>query len=137
MIALFAYGSLMCEDIMLEVAGCCPEALPATLVGYSRRRVKQELYPGLIPEETGRVEGIVYKNLPAWAWGPLDRFEGAMYSRQPVSVLLRDGGSLVAATYLVRPAYRSRLEPLEWDFSGFLRKGKRRFQREYRGYQAL
>ena len=137
MTALFAYGTLMCEDIMLKVAGCYPGALPATLVGYSRKRVKNELYPGLILEETSRVEGVVYTNLPASAWGPLDRFEGEMYSRHPVSVRLRDGSSLAAATYLVRPAFRNRLEESEWDFSYFLRKGKHRFQREYRGYQAL
>lgn len=134
---LFAYGSLMCEDIMLEVSGCCPQPLPATLLGYSRKPVRNALYPGLIPENRGRVEGVIYRDLPASAWAKLDRFEGEMYARQSVSVRLRDGSSLLAATYLVRASFRNCLEASEWDFASFLRNGKQRFRRGYQGYQKL
>ena len=45
---LFAYGTLMCEDIMQEVSGCLPEHRRGFLKGYVRRRVKGQAYPGLL-----------------------------------------------------------------------------------------
>ena len=45
---LFAYGTLMCEDIMQDVAGCRLSCVPAELRGYSRRRVRGEHYPALV-----------------------------------------------------------------------------------------
>lgn len=35
----FAYGTLMCEDIMREVSGIRPSHVPGTLKGYRRRSV--------------------------------------------------------------------------------------------------
>jgi len=55
---LFAYGTLMCEDIMQEVSGCLPEHQRAVLKGYVRRRVKGQVYPGLLQREANRVDGF-------------------------------------------------------------------------------
>jgi gamma-glutamylcyclotransferase (GGCT)/AIG2-like uncharacterized protein YtfP len=134
---LFAYGTLMCEDIMQEVSGCRPSPLKATLTGYSRRRVRGEDYPGLLPWEPGRVEGVVYRDLPEPAWRRLDRFEGAMYTRLGVAVELECGGRLAAETYVVHPQWTDRLEEVEWDFADFLRRGKMRFKAGYEGYRHL
>lgn len=134
---LFAYGTLMCEDIMREVSGCRLSHVPGILKGYSRRSVKGEYYPALVPDELGRVDGVIYRNVPHSARERLDRFEGEMYERRLVRIELTDGATLRAAAYVVKPQFLDRLEPSEWDFAGFLRNGKANFQKHYKGYRAL
>jgi gamma-glutamylcyclotransferase (GGCT)/AIG2-like uncharacterized protein YtfP len=134
---LFAYGTLMCVDIMEEVAGIRPSHQSAILRHYSRRSVEGEFYPAVIPHEPGLVEGVVYLGIPGAAWKRLDRFEGELYERRLVTIELRDGGTLPAATYVARPDLCERLEPHEWDYAAFLRRDKALFRRDYRGYRAL
>jgi gamma-glutamylcyclotransferase (GGCT)/AIG2-like uncharacterized protein YtfP len=134
---LFAYGTLMCEDIMQAAAGCSPAAVRGVLRGYSRRRVKGEDYPGLLPIEGGRVEGMVYCDVPDSAWKRLDRFEGNMYVRRTVYIELADGGRSAAETYVVRLEHIGRLDASEWDVAEFLRHGKARFQSTYKGFRAI
>jgi gamma-glutamylcyclotransferase (GGCT)/AIG2-like uncharacterized protein YtfP len=134
---LFAYGTLMCDDIMQEVSGCRLSHVPGIVKGYSRRSVKGEYYPALVLDEDGRVDGVVYHNVSASAWDRLDRFEGELYARRRVQIELNDGTALRAAAYVVKPEYLDRLEPSEWDFAEFLRNGKAKFQKHYKGYRSL
>lgn len=134
---LFAYGTLMCEDIMQEVAGCLPPHEPGTLKRYSRRCVKGENFPAIVPDQAGRVAGIVYKNVSDLSWERLDRFEGDFYARRLVQVELNDGTTFSADAYVVKPQFVDRLTPTEWDFEDFLQKGKDNFQKRYRGYWTL
>jgi gamma-glutamylcyclotransferase (GGCT)/AIG2-like uncharacterized protein YtfP len=133
----FAYGTLMCDEIMAEVSGVRPRPVRATLRGYRRLRVKAEPYPAVVPNTDYRVDGIVYQNVPPPAWDRLDRFEGEIYSREIVQVRLGCGSVVRAATYVLRPQFRGCLDEAEWDFSVFLREGKGRFRRSYKGYLAL
>jgi gamma-glutamylcyclotransferase (GGCT)/AIG2-like uncharacterized protein YtfP len=133
----FAYGTLMCDEIMAEVSGVYPRPLPATLSGYRRLRVKNEPYPAVVPNTDSRVDGIVYQNVPPSALDRLDRFEGEMYSREIVQVRLRAGSAVLAATYVLRLKFRGFLDEAEWDFTAFLREEKGRFRRSYKGYLAL
>jgi len=100
---LFAYGTLMCKDIMEEISGCRLTSASGILRGCRRRSVKGEPYPALVLAGGGFVEGVVYRNLPLSAWERLDRFEGEMYIRQPVRVELKDGTVLPAETYCSAP----------------------------------
>ena len=134
---LFAYGTLMCEEIMQNVAGCHLAQVPGLLTGYRRRSVKGEHYPALVPDKTGCVEGVIYLDVPPAAWDRLDRFEGEMYVRQPVPLGLNDGTILPADTYVINPAFLDRLGETDWDFGAFLRHGRESFQKHYQGYQAL
>ena len=131
---LFVYGTLMCEEIMQQVAGCLPARLAGVLTGYERRAVKGEHYPGVVPGAGGRVDGVVYRDVPGFAWARLDRFEGDMYRRRSVQVQLTDGVTLMAQTYVVRPRFVSRLDSAGWSFAEFLRSGKAKFLRHYPGY---
>jgi len=126
---LFAYGTLMCEDIMLEVSGCNLIQAPGTLRGYRRQVVRDELYPALASDVKGFVEGVVYRDVPDSVWEHLDRFEGEMYSRHSVQVDLKDGTTLQAETYVVKQAFISCLDDDDWDFEAFLRDGKTRFMK--------
>jgi gamma-glutamylcyclotransferase (GGCT)/AIG2-like uncharacterized protein YtfP len=135
--ALFAYGTLMCEDIMLEVAGLfCPSA-PATLTGYQRLCVKGQDYPALVPNAAECVAGVVYYDVPTKAWERLDRFEGEMYTRQSVSIELNAEEKAFALAYVTRPECLGRLETRAWSVETFLDEGKDRFVRSYMGYQWL
>ena len=134
---LFAYGTLMCEDIMRNVSGCLLSCSPGILKGYSRWSVKGQHYPALVLDETGRVEGVVYQNVPQAAWTRLDRFEGPMYTRELVPIELNDGAILLAAAYVAKPEFLNQLDPTDWNFATFLRHGKARFQRHYKGYLSL
>ncbi len=134
---LFAYGTLMCDDIMVEVSGSRLSHARGVLKDFSRHSVKGEHYPAIVPDGRGRVEGVVYLNVPDSAWDRLDRFEGEMYARELVQIELNDGGSLLAATYVVRPEFLNHLEESGWNFADFLRNGKTSFERRYKGYQSL
>jgi len=133
----FAYGTLMCEDIMEEVTGCRHAAEPGVLKGFWRCTVKGEHYPGIIPREEREVPGIVYRDVSQKAWRRLDEFEGDLYERRKVQIMLPDGENLWAETYVIRPEFASRLEPVDWDFERFLKNGKSQFRRFYRGYGAI
>lgn len=130
----FAYGTLMCEDIMEEVTGYRHISEPGVLKGFRRFAVRGELYPGIIPRGDGEVPGIVYRDIYANAWRRLDEFEGELYERRNVEIILPGGGSLRAGTYVVRPEFASRLAPVDWQFEDFLKNGKRVFRKSYKGY---
>ncbi len=134
---LFAYGTLMCDDIMAEIAGSHHSPVFATLRGYRRMRVKGEHYPALVPDEEGHVDGVVYLDVSATAWDRLDRFEGEMYSRKIVEIELNDGHAVLSETYVARAEFMDYLVDAEWDFAEFLRKNKASFRRSYKGYRAL
>jgi len=134
---LFAYGTLMCSNIMEDVSGVWFEGQSAVLHDYTRRCVKSEHYPGLTMEKNGSVDGIIYRNIPEVAWRRLDRFEGEMYRRCPVMVKLDDGTHLEAETYVVKSGFLQHLDAGEWDFDRFLKRGKDDFQQRYRGYKNL
>ena len=140
-IHLFAYGTLMCEDIMHKVSACRPAHAPATLGNYRRCRVDGEVYPGVVAEQGGLVRGLVYFDVPAEAWARLDAFEGEMYCR---SIVLLTGAdvcgdeiSLEAETYVVRPEFVHRLLPVEWSLAEFLESGRQRFEAGYAGFEQL
>lgn len=134
---LFAYGTLMCPQIMAEASGLAPAHLAGRLTGYSRRTVRGEWYPGLVPEEGGLVEGVVYPGIPAPAWKRLDRFEGQMYARETVVIELADGSKTDACTYVFRPQFKRRLSAKDWDYLSFLEAGVTRFRCRYSGYGHL
>ena len=125
---LFAYGTLMCEDIMLEVSGCRLSHMSGILKGYSRRVVKGEHYPAITADKAEIVEGVVYRDVPDSAWERLDQFEGEMYRRQTVNIELNDGGMLHAETYVVKPEFLNSLDQSDWDFDNFIANGKTNFQ---------
>lgn len=134
---LFAYGTLMCDDIMESVAGCLPEKKKALLAGYQRFSVKNEHYPGLVAGGDGKVEGIIYCNITEDSWRRLDSFEGEMYSRLTVEVELEDGSSQAAYVYIVKPEFENKLEKSGWSLENFLQKGKGGFIANYGGYREI
>jgi gamma-glutamylcyclotransferase (GGCT)/AIG2-like uncharacterized protein YtfP len=119
---LFAYGTLMCEDIMTALIGRRLPAKAATLWDYRRYAVRRADYPGVVACAGASVRGLLYRNLTAMCWHHLDRFEGEMYARRPVSVALDHDENEAAETYVIKPAYLHQLEAIDWDFEAFLKR---------------
>jgi gamma-glutamylcyclotransferase (GGCT)/AIG2-like uncharacterized protein YtfP len=134
---LFAYGTLMCEDIIRQVSGCCLSFTPGIVRGYCRRSVRGEVYPAIFSHEAGQVKGVVYRDLPDMTWRRLDLFEGNMYKREQVLVHIGEGKTSIAETYVVRSEFLSQLDATEWSFENFLNNGKKKFQKSYSGYGKL
>ncbi len=62
---LFAYGTLMCEDIIRSASGCSMVAEAAVLKGFYRRALKGGHYPAIVPGEEHEVGGVLYRNVTA------------------------------------------------------------------------
>jgi gamma-glutamylcyclotransferase (GGCT)/AIG2-like uncharacterized protein YtfP len=134
---VFAYGSLMCDDIMATVSGCPVAGVPARLPGYRRHPVAGEDYPGVVADPAGVVEGRLHRALDAAALARLDAFEGELYERRQVTVNPVGGAGTTAWCYIVRAQFRDRLLDGDWDFEAFLAVGKARFMARYVGFSAL
>jgi gamma-glutamylcyclotransferase (GGCT)/AIG2-like uncharacterized protein YtfP len=123
--ALFAYGTLMDEDIMHRVSGFRLKGETATIRGYRRYGIVDAAYPGIIVAEGQSVTGVVYHQVPKAAWKRLDDFEGDMYSRLPCE--LREFPGIAVDVYVLRSAYHHLLAQHEWSFKEFLRLHKRAY----------
>ncbi len=137
MINLFTYGSLMCSDIMFNVAGYNLQSSQAQLNDFFRSKISNEEYPGIIAQPGSVVAGVLYFDLPDEAIKRLDVFEGEMYRRQKEMVITGEQQHIAAMTYVLKPQYRERLTGEEWKFSDFLADGKKKFEKSYFGFQDL
>jgi gamma-glutamylcyclotransferase (GGCT)/AIG2-like uncharacterized protein YtfP len=131
---LFAYGTLMDEEIMDRVSGCRPARRPAILYDHQRQPLQGKSYPAIVWKKGATVSGVCYLDLPDSAWQTLDLFEDVMYERIAVQVTLTDGATLPAETYILKPEFHPMLGQGDWDYDDFIRSHKRRFEQEYRGF---
>jgi hypothetical protein len=53
---LFAYGTLMCQDIMFAVTGFPFRGVRGILRDYHRGTIRGEVYPGIVPRRGEVVE---------------------------------------------------------------------------------
>ncbi|GKY96274.1 hypothetical protein MPSEU_000586900 [Mayamaea pseudoterrestris] len=104
--SLFVYGSLMAPEVMQAVIGRLPPSCPATLAGYVRHPVRNQVYPGLVScnERVGESNdseqcssssstlGVLYTDLNSHEMDKLDWFESTDYTRTAVSVTLPNEG---------------------------------------------
>lgn len=134
---LFTYGTLQCDDIMHRVAGQCRKVSSALLPGYCCLTVKNETYPGIMPAEGCSVPGCVYEGISDAALERLDRFEGEMYRRVMVTVVLDDQSTQNVFAYIVKNKFRDSLSDEIWDLESFLSEGKTAFLAHYFGFCSL
>lgn len=96
---VFAYGSLMFEDIFLEVTGTSLDAIRATATGWRRFSLEQRTYPGAVPSDKHCIDGVLWLDVPERALLALDQFEGDEYVRRQIEVLDSAGHNYVAFIY--------------------------------------
>ncbi len=133
---LFVYGTLMVPEVMFTVCGHRRHGLSATLPGYRRRRIVDEVYPAIVRCDGDRVEGICYRGLNAAQARLLDAFEGGLYRRCTVSIRTA-AGKQSADTYVLRQQFRTRLSHEPWLLGSFVATDLDAFVQDYRGFAAL
>lgn len=129
----FVYGTLMAPEVVELLISRKPVCKAATLHGYSRRRVKDRVYPAIIPAEPdSKVQGMVLLDLsaqelhildgrlelrrprtvgqaalltPMVAGWPPAVYEAEEYYRTTVQPQLEDGSSVVADVYVWKQEY--------------------------------
>lgn len=131
---LFAYGTLMCPDILETVITEKHSGFPALLSEYSRFRVSREHYPGIIPIVGGEVQGVLFTDISLEALKVLDIFEGELYRRSAVHVLSANFGRFRAFTYVVQPQYRSSLTTEIWHPDYLTSERHESFTSRYAGF---
>jgi gamma-glutamylcyclotransferase (GGCT)/AIG2-like uncharacterized protein YtfP len=129
--SLFCYGTLQVPAVMQAVTGRVHKRIPARLPGYARFCVKDADYPGIVPSKTHETNGILYDDISAPELAILDRFEGDLYTRTMVKVVLEDSTSTDAWTYVIAEGQEGRLTGKPWSLDRFLESGLDRFIRNY------
>ena len=130
----FAYGSLIFAEVMRAVTGRRHKSVDATLSGYSRFRVSEASYPGLIESAECSVAGVLYDQVDASSIRLLDRFEGEYYLRRSVTVGTDCGGDQPAETYVIRPEFEHLLTRESWDSEFFRQNHLKSFLQSYQGF---
>ena len=119
--AVFAYGTLQVEDVMVAVTGRRFDHETARLPDYRRRRIRDRSYPGIVPASGDETRGVVFRGIDAETLARLDVFEGELYERLRVYVCA-EGERLVRAwVYVVAERYRERVSDEPWSLDEFLR----------------
>ena len=133
LINLFVYGTLMDAGIMCHVSGRRFRCEAATLSGYVRKRVRDEVYPAITERAGQQVAGVLCYGVGGPALERLDRFEGAPYERIPVRVATGQGVLIEAQAYVFKAKSLAQLSDEDWCFEEFQKTAKRYFREKYWG----
>jgi len=109
MLNLFAYGTLIFEDVMQRVAGRRFRSMGAVLHDYSRHRIRETPYPAIVYEKGAAVNGKIYFNIDDRSLALLDDYEDDYYIRTKVTVTAEDGREYEAHTYVIMDEFRGLL----------------------------
>jgi gamma-glutamylcyclotransferase (GGCT)/AIG2-like uncharacterized protein YtfP len=125
---VFTYGSLMFDGVWSKVVDGIYEKVGARLYGYQRRKIRDEIYPTVLPGTSGDyVDGIIYLNVSKSDLKILDTFEGEYYQKEMAECGLADGGNITAWVYVFKERHRNLVEDEPWDPVRFLEDGIHEF----------
>ena len=124
---LFVYGTLLFPAIMRRVVGRVLPSEPAVLRGYRRRRVRNEVYPGVLPSLGSNVKGKLCRGLDGATLCLLDAFEGPEFERRRVQVMTAGGLRGAFVYVLTRTSRRFATEDwVERDFASLWERSAER-----------
>lgn len=132
---LFAYGSLMFDEVWSQLV--CRDYLrrSARLHGFVRRRVRGDVYPVIVRSDHGDwVDGVVYFGVQRDDLQRLDFFEADPYDRQTQVVLVEGREQHRADAYVLKDDYRYMVHDCEWDPQWFEREALPLFLGRHRGF---
>jgi gamma-glutamylcyclotransferase (GGCT)/AIG2-like uncharacterized protein YtfP len=116
---LFTYGTLMLPEVMGAVCGATFPSETAVLVGYGQYRLKKEVFPAIIEKSGACTDGLLYHGIGKKAFERLDIFEGDLYSRREVQVMLTEGRAVCCFTYVLKDRHRRLLYDTPWSVQLF------------------
>ena len=132
---LFAYGSLMFEEVWSQLVRGQYIKRPARLHGFTRRRVHGDVYPVIVRSHAGDwVDGVVYFGVRPEDLERLDIFEAEPYNRQTHTVVVEGRERHKADVYVLKDDYRHMVHDREWDPQWFEREALPIFIGSYRGF---
>ena len=132
---LFTYGSLMFLPVWSRLVSQTYSSSPAMLKGYARYLVRDESFPGIVPAGSDQaLEGVLYHQVSAEDIRHLDSFEGDLYERLTVEVVLPDQTLVVADTYVIRSDKQDCLSHMSWKAEEFRRRDLQQFIDDYTGF---
>ena len=114
---VFTYGSLMFADVWTLVVKGAYRSIAASLADHARYAVADADYPGMVPSDGGRVDGVLYLDVDDADLARLDHFEGDDYRRAQVSLRCDDGTTRTGQTYVY--LLRDRLLASPWEPAAF------------------
>ncbi|KAI5403454.1 hypothetical protein KIW84_050866, partial [Lathyrus oleraceus] len=88
--SVFVYGTLLADEVVRTVINRVPQSAPATLSDYHRYKIKDRVYPAILPVQTKKVTGRVLLDISGPELHLLDEFEDVEYTRNEVEVLFTD-----------------------------------------------
>ena len=133
---VFAYGTLMFDDIWQSVVRGSYSKCQATVTGFTRRKIVNELYPCIIAASShNTVSGIVYFDVTKDDKKRLDDFEGEYYSCQAVECMSTLSKKTIAHAYVLKEQFSYLVSPESWDAAHFARYHKEKFLRGYKGFK--
>jgi gamma-glutamylcyclotransferase (GGCT)/AIG2-like uncharacterized protein YtfP len=112
----------MLPEVLAAVTGRIYASEPASLEGYSRYRLKRRVYPGIVPNDQGTVQGVLYPGIDASCMLLIDAFESTLYERRAVSIITGTGVQTTAWAYVIAPEHAVRLCTEAWDLEHFRRR---------------
>jgi gamma-glutamylcyclotransferase (GGCT)/AIG2-like uncharacterized protein YtfP len=124
---LFVYGTLMVPRVFARCGGGGePVMESAVLRGHARYRVAGEVWPGVVPEEGGVVEGMLVRGVGGAVMRRLEVFEGGDY--ELVECVVECGGEEVGAVFFrLREGARHVLSDEGWTLEEYGGEAARRF----------
>lgn len=119
----FVYGTLMADEVLKLLIQRVPVSRPAHVTGFTRYKVKGQVFPAIIPsEKTAKVNGKVLLDLSDKELHVLDVYESEEYYRDTVQPELEDGSIVKADVYVWKDKYRNHLETEPWSYDEWREK---------------
>ncbi|XP_027354758.1 AIG2-like protein D isoform X2 [Abrus precatorius] len=81
---VFVYGSLLADEVVHVLLKRVPSTAPATLQHYHRFKIKDRVYPTILPVQNKKVTGRVLLDISGVELDILDEFEDVEYTRRDV-----------------------------------------------------
>lgn len=116
---MFAYGTLLLPQIISRVMGRVPPADEALLRGYRRVTVMGEVFPAVFRDPSAEVKGRVYRGIDERELQLLDHYEGELYRREPVEIVVL-GRPEWTESYVLRVGCERHLSNEPWDLERFV-----------------
>jgi hypothetical protein len=112
---------------MKAVVGHTYRGVKAKLPGYAIYKIKNAEYPGAVFDPESEISGVLYAELSDVDLAILDVFEGELYRRSLLKVVLQSGEIIDSWLYVVREDLRKYLTVEPWDLKAFVKDGLKSF----------
>lgn len=120
--SLFIYGTLQAPEVLEAVAGRAFASEPARLDGYRRFTIPGVVFPGIVPDAQGQVDGHLLLQVDPVSWALFDKYEPG-YERRTVLVRTARGAVEPAETYV----WLGKTSPKPWDYAEFRARHLRKY----------